>query len=193
MSDVLLCRTRCSLGSRLMPALHLHVRGALLGFAFALALPAHAEPGPLQHRVEAALSAAPAGTRFGLMVTTEDGSELVAINPDGRFIPASNTKLLTTAAAFANLAGLDRPDAAGGASLRLDRNGGAIPDVILSGHGDARLSSAPDCQVDCLSALADAVAARTRRVRNVVGDDSLFPDQRWSPGMSWNNIQSRYG
>jgi D-alanyl-D-alanine carboxypeptidase/D-alanyl-D-alanine-endopeptidase (penicillin-binding protein 4) len=46
---------------------------------------------------------------------------------------------------------------------------------------------------NCLTALADAVAARTRRVRNIVGDDTLFPDQRWSPGMSWNNIQSRYG
>ncbi|RYD40524.1 MAG: D-alanyl-D-alanine carboxypeptidase/D-alanyl-D-alanine-endopeptidase, partial [Sphingomonadales bacterium] len=25
------------------------------------------------------------------------------------------------------------------------------------------------------------------------GDDSWFPDERWSPGMSWNNISSRYG
>jgi D-alanyl-D-alanine carboxypeptidase/D-alanyl-D-alanine-endopeptidase (penicillin-binding protein 4) len=41
--------------------------------------------------------------------------------------------------------------------------------------------------------LADAVAAKTRRVMDVVGDDSLFPDQRWSPGMSWNNIQTRSG
>ena len=30
-------------------------------------------------------------------------------------------------------------------------------------------------------------------MRNVVGDDSLFPDQRWSPGMSWNNIHTRSG
>jgi D-alanyl-D-alanine carboxypeptidase/D-alanyl-D-alanine-endopeptidase (penicillin-binding protein 4) len=46
---------------------------------------------------------------------------------------------------------------------------------------------------NCLAALADAVAARTKVVADVVGDDSLFPDQRWSPGMSWNNIPSRYG
>ena len=157
------------------------------------ASPAQALQAPLQQRVEAALAAAPAGTRFGLVVTSEDGSELVAINPDGRFIPASNTKMLTTAAAFATLSGLDQADAAGGASVRLDRDGLPIPDVILAGHGDARLSSAPDCRTDCLAALADAVAARTRRVRNVVGDDSLFPDQRWSPGMSWNNIQTRSG
>lgn len=41
---------------------------------------------------------------------------------------------------------------------------------------------------DCLAALADAVAARVRRVGDVVGDDTWFPDQRWGPGMSWNNI-----
>ena len=176
-----------------MPAIRFPVRVALLAVAICVASPVYAVQGALQRRVEAALAAAPAGTRFGLVVTTDDGRELIAINPDNRFIPASNTKMLTTAATFANLPALDQPDAAGGASVRLDRDSGRIPDVILTGHGDARLSSAPDCVVDCLAALADAVAARTRRVRNVVGDDSLFPDQRWSPGMSWNNIQTRSG
>src|SRR5689334_5686350 len=189
MHALLLCRARCSLRFRSMRTSCL----ALLGLSLALAMPARAEQSGLQQRVEAVLGAAPLGTRFGLLVTTEDGRALVAINPDGRFIPASNTKMLTTAAAFANLPGLDAPDAAGGASVRLDSEVGPAPDVILTGHGDARLSSAPDCQADCLAALADAVAARTRRVRNVVGDDSLFPDQRWSPGMSWNNIETRSG
>jgi D-alanyl-D-alanine carboxypeptidase/D-alanyl-D-alanine-endopeptidase (penicillin-binding protein 4) len=68
-----------------------------------------------------------------------------------------------------------------------------VPDVVLEGHGDARLSSAADCAANCLAALADAVAARTRRVRNIIGDDGFFPDQRWSPGMSWNNIGTRSG
>ena len=165
-----------------------------LALAIGSALPAQAyQAPPLQQRVEASLATAPPGTRFGLLVTTEEGRVLIAVNPDSRFIPASNTKLLTTAAAFANLAGLDRPDAAGGAAVALVPASRRGHDVVLTGHGDARLSSAADCTVNCLSALADAVAARTRRVRNVIGDDSLFPDQRWSPGMSWNNIQSGYG
>src|ERR1044072_1251224 len=95
--------------------------------------PAFAQ-GSLQRRVEAALAGAPAGTRFGLVVMAEDGRELVAINADNRFIPASNTKRLPTAAASANLPALDRPDAAGGASVRLDRGGGGVPDVVLTGH-----------------------------------------------------------
>jgi D-alanyl-D-alanine carboxypeptidase/D-alanyl-D-alanine-endopeptidase (penicillin-binding protein 4) len=176
-----------------MPIIRLPPLAALLAFAICMASPAHALQAPLQQRVEAALAAAGPGARFGLMVTTEDGRELIAINPDSRFMPASNTKMLTTAAVFANLAGLDRPDTAGGAAVRLDGDGGRVPDVILTGRGDARLSSAADCVVNCLATLADTVAATARQVRHVIGDDSLFPDQRWSPGMSWNNIQTRYG
>jgi D-alanyl-D-alanine carboxypeptidase/D-alanyl-D-alanine-endopeptidase (penicillin-binding protein 4) len=125
-------------------------------------------------------------------VATEDGREIIAIAPDSRFIPASNTKMFTTAAAFATLQGVDGPDTDGGAAVRLEGRPGA-PDVVLEGRGDARLSSRPDCVQDCLATLADAVAARTRIVRDVVGDDSLFPDERWSAGMSWNNIPTRSG
>ncbi len=172
---------------------------ALLALPLVVATPLAAQVVPVSlptaafhDRVAAALLTAPAGTRFGFVVAGEDGTELVAINPDQRFIPASNTKMFTTAAAFWSLDGLDRPDATGGASVRIERVGGKR-DVILEGHGDARLSSAPDCAVDCLATLADAVAATTRRVRDVVGDDTLYPDQRWSPGMSWNNIPTKSG
>ncbi|HYD12899.1 MAG TPA: D-alanyl-D-alanine carboxypeptidase/D-alanyl-D-alanine-endopeptidase [Allosphingosinicella sp.] len=173
------------------------LRTAIAALALGAAPPAGAQPTSrpltLQQSVEAQLRQAGPGIRFGLAVATEDGRELVAVAPDARFIPASNTKLFTTAAAFATLAGLDRPDAAGGASVALETERGSAPDVVLEGFGDARLSSAPDCAVNCLAALADAVAARTRRVRNVIGDDSFYPDQRWSPGMSWNNIPTWSG
>jgi D-alanyl-D-alanine carboxypeptidase/D-alanyl-D-alanine-endopeptidase (penicillin-binding protein 4) len=172
-------------------------RAAMLALALGGALPSIAQQGPgqptLQARVESRLREAGPGTRFGLVVATQDGRELVAIAPDARFIPASNTKMFVTAAAFATFSGLDRPDHAGGAAVRLERAGGAVPDVVLEGHGDARLSSAPGCRANCLATLADAVAARTRLVRDIIGDDGLFPDQRWSPGMSWNNIGTRSG
>ncbi|MDV3458913.1 D-alanyl-D-alanine carboxypeptidase/D-alanyl-D-alanine-endopeptidase [Sphingomonas sp. HF-S4] len=161
-------------------------RTLLLPLLLVTTAPAFAQS--LERRVEAVYAEAPVGTRFGLVVLDEKGKEIVAIHPDGRFMPASNTKMFTTAAAYASLSGLDRPDGTGGAAVRIE--GG---DVILEGHGDARLSSAKDCAVDCLATLADAVAAKTRRVRHVIGDDTAFPDQRWSPGMSWNNIPGRYG
>lgn len=166
---------------------------ALLAVLFVALAPTPAlSQSALQQRVEAALRSDSPGTRFGLVVTDEDGKTLIAINPDQRFIPASNTKIFTTAAAFWALDGLDLPDQSGGAAVRIEQDGGQR-DVILEGHGDARLSSAPDCTVDCLATLADAVAAKTRIVRDVVGDDSLYPDQRWSPGMSWNNIPTKSG
>ncbi|MBB5686830.1 D-alanyl-D-alanine carboxypeptidase/D-alanyl-D-alanine endopeptidase [Sphingobium boeckii] len=155
-------------------------------------LPAAAQQ-TLQQRVEARLKAVGPGPRFGLVIATADGREIIAIAPDDRFIPASNTKMFTTAAAFATLPALDQPDATGGAAVRLEGKNKRRPDVILEGHGDARLSSAPGCVDNCLAALADAVAARTRTVGDIIGDDMLFPDQRWSPGMSWNNIPTRSG
>ncbi len=152
-----------------------------------IATPAAAQEVPLQQRVEAVFAQAAPGTRFGLVVADVDGHEIVAVNPDQRFIPASNTKMFTTAAAFWTL-DVASPDTTGGASVRIDGR-----DVVIEGHGDARLSSADDCTVDCLATLADAVAARTKRVHDVIGDDSFYPDERWSPGMSWNNIPTRSG
>ncbi len=152
--------------------------------------PAVPAPAPLLTTVEQTLAAAPAGSRFGLLVTTLDGEVLLSIDPDQRFIPASNTKMFTTAVGYARLPLLQQM--AKGTAVRLETGGGAT-DVILHGRGDPLLSSADDCKSGCLQTLADAVAAKTRTVRNIVGDDSWLPDERWSPGMSWNNIVSRYG
>jgi len=157
-----------------------------LSLCLFLAAPAAAQaPGGTE---AAALATAPAGTRFGLLVTDADGRTSAAIDPDSRFVPASNTKIFTTATAYATLGDLTLPDTEGGASVRIEGR-----DVVLAGHGDARLSSAAACTADCLATLADAVAAKTRSVRDVIGDDSWFPDLRWSPGMSWNNIPTRSG
>lgn len=159
---------------------------AFLLVALGAASPATAQD--FRQQVQAKFAEAAQGTRFGLVVANEDGAEIIAIDPDGRYIPASNTKMFSTAAAFVALADVNAPDAVGGAAVRIEgRN------VALIGRGDARLSSAADCVVDCLAVLADAVAAKTRRVEDVIGDDTLFPDQRWSPGMSWNNIPTSSG
>lgn len=158
--------------------------------ALALAAPVLAQDAPtLRDRAEAAFAKAPIGSRFGLLVRDAEGREIVAIRPDERFIPASNTKIVTTAAAWWTMPdAMTALDATGGAAVRVDGK-----DVILTGRGDARLSSAADCVTNCLSQLANAIAAGIRRVRNITGDATLFPDERWSSGMSWNNIPSRYG
>lgn len=159
------------------------MKAAALALALLLAAPVQAGPDPA---LAAALAKAGPGTRIGLVVVDDTSREIVAIRADERFVPASNTKMFTTAVAFATLdtAGPD----GGGAAVRLEGE-----DVVLTGNGDARLSSAADCRTNCLAELARAVAARTRTVRDVVGDDSAFPDERWPAGMSWNNMVGRYG
>lgn len=181
------CHHPCRTG--LVPVYGVAMRTILALLTLAPVILAAAAPDggpPFLSSLERQLAEGPAGTRYGLLVATLDGDPVIAIAPDQRFIPASNTKMFTTAIAYADLPALDR--VAKGAGVRID--GG---DVILYGRGDARLSSAANCTTDCLQTLADAVAAHSRHVRNVVGDDSWLPDERWGPGMSWNNIQSRYG
>ena len=123
------------------------LRAALPALALGAALPAAAQEGPpaqtLQQRVEARLREAGPGIRFGLVVATEDGRELVAIAPDARFIPGSNTKMFTTAAAFATLAGLDPPDTAGGAAVRLETRGQGASRTWSSRAMATRASPAP--------------------------------------------------
>ncbi|UVO54615.1 D-alanyl-D-alanine carboxypeptidase/D-alanyl-D-alanine-endopeptidase [Sphingomonas sp. SUN039] len=164
------------------------------GFAaFALvAAPLHAAPTTLQQQVEARLAEMGPGTRFGLVVADAGGRELVAIAPTDRFIPASNTKMFTVAAALATLTDIDKPDTVGGTSVRIDKTAQGI-EVVLTGRGDARMSAKPDCQIDCLATLADAVAAKVKSVWSVRGDASAFVDRRWSAGMSWNNIPTESG
>lgn len=135
------------------------------------------------------------GTRWGLVVMTMEGRELVSINPDQRFLPASNTKIFTVAAAFHRLGDLTLPDPRFGTSVRLvPRGDGEPPDLVLVGAGDAMLLDAPDCERDCLSALADTVLTnKVTRVKDIIGNDRLFPEQSWGQGWSWDDLVTRSG
>lgn len=134
------------------------------------------------------------GTRWGLLAMTTDGRTVLNINADERFIPASNTKIFTTVAAFALLGGSDAPDPDSGTVVRTEvRAGGEVPDLVLIGAGDPALRDSADCVSTCLGALADTTAVQVRRVRDVIGDDRLYPDERWGPGWSWEDLQTSYG
>ncbi|MBF0863445.1 MAG: D-alanyl-D-alanine carboxypeptidase/D-alanyl-D-alanine-endopeptidase [Gluconobacter potus] len=134
------------------------------------------------------------GMRWGIVIATQDGKVLFSRNPNGRFIPASNTKLFTTAAAMAELAKLDQEAAEHPTTLLLAPRPHGAPDLILRGSGDAVLSDNAACQTDCLKTLADALSAkRLRRIHAIIADDQLFADERWGDGWSWNNLPTQWG
>lgn len=172
--------------------------GRWLVIALALATSACASVGTDRADQSGLLSALHApgisGARWGLLVVTTDGQTVAEVRADDRFIPASNTKIFTTATAFARLDRLEQADAADGTSVRLeDHAGRGVPDVVLIGSGDPALRDGPGCVADCLSTLADAVASRATRISDVIGDDRLFPDERWGPGWSQEDLQESFG
>lgn len=146
--------------------------------------PGAADPAPgeastgdarLQAALDPILDEAPKGARFGVFVGRADGRELYARNADLRLHPASNTKLVTTAAALHVLG----PGHQWRTDLLADGfDDGAVDWLVLEGQGD------PFFVTESLYKLvADAKAAGLKRVRKgVVVDDSYFTDRYLAPG-----------
>lgn len=157
------------------PAYHQPMRA--LPLLLALLLPTSLAAAPdLEQRVAALLHTGPQGTRWGLLVEDSAGHVIAALSPDDRFQPASNTKIFVTTAVFDTMSTFPNP----GTQVRLEPGTGAAQNVALIGKGDAMLSDRPGCTMDCLAALADAVAASgVKRVGDVIGDDTFMPFERW--------------
>lgn len=150
----------------------------------------------VQRDVEAALfNPDHTGIRWGLVVADLSGEELIALKPDDRFTPASNTKIFTTMAAYHHLETLEAPSNNPGTQIFVEEmTDGTPPRLVLKGGGDALLQDTPDCEMTCLATLADQVAAwGLNEVSTVVGDDTFFPFERWGPGWSQEDLTFYYG
>ncbi len=156
-------------------------------------------PEALAAAVDSAL-AAPAFARasWGVVIQSlDDGRELYRRNAQRLFLPASNLKLVTAAAALERL----------GADFRwtttvLARGARAgdtlVGDLVVVGSGDPTFSAdATGDSSDVLRSLrpfADSLRARgIRAIRGrVLGDASLFTDPPLGRGWAWDDLDADY-
>ncbi len=148
------------------------------------------------------LAARPAlqGARIGIRIEdAETGAVLADVSGDKRFLPASNMKLLTTAAALDVLG----PDFRVRTSVYVpapDAKGVVAGDLTLVGRGDPTLSARfnpdpQDLRLTPLERLADqVVAAGVREITgDIVGDESYFRAAPLGDGWGWDDLQWYYG
>ncbi|MEL7481627.1 MAG: D-alanyl-D-alanine carboxypeptidase, partial [Pseudomonadota bacterium] len=132
------------------------------------------------------------GLRYGISVTDLDGNVLIAHRADERFMPASNAKLLVTAAALAAATELSTMDH--GLQVVSEWTGSGPPTLVLVGRGDPTVGFSTDCEVRCLETLAEAVAASgITEIGDIVGDDQWFADEPKPLGWSWDDLKFGHG
>lgn len=136
------------------------------------------------------------GHEYGVLVVSLDrGDTLFSHNPDLPLVPASNTKLYSTAAALEYLG----PDFRFSTLLLADGPtvGGTLEgDLILYGTGDPALSKRLGREpVEVLRGMADSLAAAgIHTIRgDVVGDGSFFDDEWIGPGWEPHDLDHWYG
>lgn len=125
------------------------------------------------------------GAWLGVLVQTTDNppKTIYALNEDKRFMPASNTKLFTTALALEKLG----PDFVFVTPLLTD---GQIDDGTLNGNLYLKGSGDPSLTRDRLRELVKALVSKgVKSVKgDIIVDVSAFSDNRWGTGWSWDYL-----
>ena len=182
----------------------LGVRGTAL-VALALALGAgRAEPGdPSPKRLRKAIDPIVARPEFasafwGIEVRSlASGRTLFARNAEKAFRPASNMKLVTTAAALDAFGPDARIRTTVETAGRLDGLGRILGDVFLVGRGDPNLSARfpPGRPTAAFEEMAEALAAAgVRRIEGrLVGHEGAFTGDRRGADWTWEDLAWGYG
>jgi serine-type D-Ala-D-Ala carboxypeptidase/endopeptidase (penicillin-binding protein 4) len=139
-------------------------------------------PGELGAKVDAIANRAEfSRSRWGILIQPlSSTATLYSREATKYFIPASNVKLLTTAAALQKL----------GADFRIKTSvySGANGSLYVAGRGDPSIAEAQ------LKDLAQQLKRRgVDRVNELIGDDSYFQGSAINPNWEWEDAQAGYG
>lgn len=134
------------------------------------------------------------------VVSLSTGEVIYSQNADKLFIPASNTKLFTTAAALALIGPGYKFRTTVETTGSVDQHGRLSGDLILVGRGDPNLSGRvlpynlrterTDSPVKVLEDLADGVVQKGIKYvdGDVVADDSYFAFERYGEGWTQDDL-----
>jgi D-alanyl-D-alanine carboxypeptidase/D-alanyl-D-alanine-endopeptidase (penicillin-binding protein 4) len=128
------------------------------------------------------------------IVSLRDRSTLYSQNPSEFLIPASNQKLLTTAAAIARLGWEYRFTTRLMATGPIGPDGTLNGDLVIVGDGDPTINPRHPDRWGVFDRWALALKDKGVRViaGNVVGDDNAFAEPGWGVGWAWDNLQDGY-
>jgi serine-type D-Ala-D-Ala carboxypeptidase/endopeptidase (penicillin-binding protein 4) len=123
----------------------------------------------------------------------DTGERFYERNADRLMMPASNMKIVTTAAA-ATILGWDHRFTTTLETLAPIVGGVLTGDLILRGGGDPSINTREGRGMAVLAEWASALRAAgiTRIDGRIVGDDSAFDDEGIGPGWAWDYLQYGY-
>jgi serine-type D-Ala-D-Ala carboxypeptidase/endopeptidase (penicillin-binding protein 4) len=135
------------------------------------------------------------------VIDLDSGKTLYEQNPGQLFLPASNTKLFTTAAALAIAGPGYRFRTTVEAEGKIDDHGRLAGDLVIVGRGDPNISGRtlpytlktervpPHTQI--LEEMADQVARSGLKVVNgdLIGDDTYYDFERYAEGWAQDDLQ----
>jgi D-alanyl-D-alanine carboxypeptidase/D-alanyl-D-alanine-endopeptidase (penicillin-binding protein 4) len=135
------------------------------------------------------------------VVDLDTGKAIFSQNPEQLFLPASNTKMFTTAAALAIAGPEYRFHTTVEAEGRIDGHGRLLGDLVIVGRGDPNISgrtlpytlktqrTPPGTQI--LEEMADQVAHTGLKMvdGDLIGDDTYYAFERYGEGWAVDDLQ----
>lgn len=121
--------------------------------------------------------------RLGVLIETQSGQVIYSRDADQYFIPASNVKLLTTAAALSSLG----PNFTIRTSVYGQQSNGQTTLQVV-GRGD------PTFGDDQLNSLGNQLRNQgINSVSSLLGNDTYFAGPQVNPNWEWEDVQAGYG